>query len=434
VKRYKVLLIAEMANPEWASVPLEGWSHSCAIREFVDAHVVTQVRNAAAMDRAGWVEGRDFTALDTERIAKIMWSLSNKLRGGSGVGWTTATAVGIPSYYDFERTLWAQLGKRIQAKEWELVHRLTPLSPTYPSIIAGKCKRAGVPFVIGPLNGGVPWPKGFDTVRRAEKEWLSYVRNAYKLLPGYGATRRDSSAVAIGSIDTWQQFSAAHRHKCVYIPENAIDPVRFPEPSLRPTPTLPLKIAFVGRLVPYKGADMLIEAAAPLARDGKVEVDVFGDGPEMDKLKGMVANEALTERVRLHGWVKHTELHGHLAQADIFGFPSIREFGGAVVLEAMAMGLVPIVVDYGGPAELVTELTGYKATIGPRAHIVESFRSILAKLASDPSGIRDTGLRARERVFKHFTWQAKAAQVFEMYRWVLGDRPDRPDFGMPLPD
>ena len=423
-----------MANPEMASVPLEGWSHSAAIRKQADVHVVTQVRNKAAMERAGWVHGTDFTALDTEAVAKPIWALSNKLRGGSGVGWTTATAVGIPSYYYFEHLFWKMFGARIRAKEWDIVHRLTPLSPTYPSIIGGKCKRAGVPFVVGPINGGVPWPTGFDNVRRAEKEWLSYVRDAYKLLPGYAATRRHAAAVGIGSIDTWKQFADVHKHKAIYIPENAIDPARFPEPQPRDAATLPLRIAFIGRLVPYKGADMLLEACAPLVREGKCEVDVLGDGPEMPKLKEIVARENLGDRVRLHGWVKHTELHGHLSQADIFGFPSIREFGGAVVLEAMAMGLVPVVVAYGGPNELVTDSTGYRVPIGPRATLIESFRAILSEIADDPSGLRTMAERARERVLKHFTWDAKAAQVVGMYAWAAGDVKEKPDFGMPLPD
>ena len=43
------------------------------------------------------------------------------------------------------------------------------------------------------------------------------------------------------------------------------------------------------------------------------------------------------------------------------------------------------------------------------------------------------GERARERVFKYFTWKAKAEQVREVYRWLLGERA-QPDWGMPLAD
>ena len=84
-----------------------------------------------------------------------------------------------------------------------------------------------MPFVLGPLNGGLPWPKGFSYARVSEREWLSYVRGAYKLLPGYRATRRFAAAIITGSRDTRMQISQSQQHKTVYIPENAIDPTRF---------------------------------------------------------------------------------------------------------------------------------------------------------------------------------------------------------------
>jgi glycosyltransferase involved in cell wall biosynthesis len=99
----------------------------------------------------------------------------------------------------------------------------------------------------------------------------------------------------------------------------------------------------------------------------------------------------------------------------------------------MATGLVPIVADYGGPAELVSPRTGFVVPMGSRSRIVAGFRSALQKIVGDPGGLRAMGRAARDRVLRQFTWEAKAAQTFEVYRWVLGDR-ERPDFGMPLPD
>ena len=65
------LLIAEACNPQWVSIPLEGWSHSRAIMELTGGHLVTQIRNRDAILAAGLVEGRDFTAIDSERVAKL---------------------------------------------------------------------------------------------------------------------------------------------------------------------------------------------------------------------------------------------------------------------------------------------------------------------------------------------------------------------------
>jgi len=432
-RRRRVLLIAEAANPEWVSVPLVGWSHCRALADVVDSHLVTQVRNRDAILRAGLAEGDDFTAIDSEALAKPLYKLASWMRGGEGKGWTAVTALAAPSHAYFEHLLWKRLGGRLRAGEFDLVHRVTPLSPTTPSPLAARCRRLGVPFVVGPLNGGLPWPPGFDAERRREREWLSYVRSAYRLVPGYGATRRHASALVIGSVATWKQMPPWALDRCVYVPENGIDPKRFTTTVDRPVER-PLRVAFVGRLVPYKGADMLIEAAAPLVRAGAVRIDVLGDGPELERLTALVAREGLESGVDLAGWVDHRELQHRLVQSDVLGFPSVREFGGGVVLEAMALGLAPLVVDYGGPAELVTPTTGWRVPLGRRDAIVAGVRAALERLAARPESVRPTGRRARRRVLSTFTWEAKARQTLEVYRWVLGETPRRPDFGMPLPD
>ncbi|MCU0673544.1 MAG: glycosyltransferase [Myxococcota bacterium] len=429
--RIRALVIAEAANPEWVSVPLVGWSHANALREVADVHVVTQVRNREAFQRAGWVEGRDFTSLDTEYVARGMWHVGEVLRGGTGRGWTTVQALSVPSYYAFEAALLRQFAGALRRGEYDLIHRITPLSPTSPSILASPRLRSRVPFVVGPLNGGVPWPRQFDGARRAEREWLSYVRGAYRALPGHRTMLRHSNALIVGSRDTLAQIPARYHARCVYVPENGIDPSRF-DASPEVLPARPLRVAFVGRLVPYKGADMLIEALAPAVRRGDVVIDILGDGPEMEKLQRMRSELGVVDGVNLPGWIPHAELKSILARAAMFVFPSIREFGGGAVLEAMACGLVPMVIDYGGPAELVTSETGYLIPMGSRADIVDRLRrGVDDVLAEPPEALRERSRRARARVLESFTWQAKARQTLAIYEWVLGQR-TKPDFGTPL--
>lgn len=430
--RIRVLLIAEACNPEWTSVPLVGWSHAMALSRVTDAHVVTQVRNREAFERAGVPRDR-YTTIDSEKVAGLAYRAASLLRGGAGKGWTTSTALSALAYPYFERLAWREFGARIEAREFDVVHRITPLTPTAPSPLARRCRAAGVPFVVGPLNGGVPWPRGFDSARRREREWLSYVRGAYRWLPGYRGTRANAAAILVGSRDTLAQVPARYRDRCVYIPENAVDPARFPERGDPSTPP-PLRVAFIGRLVPYKGADMLLEAAVPLVREGKVVIDVVGDGPEMGSLRAQAEREGIAGGVEFAGWVPQGELASRLAGAHVFAFPSVREFGGAVVLEAMAMGLVPIVLDYGGPGELVTPRTGVAIPMGSRNEIVARFREALARFVADGSGLPAMARAGRARVMSRFTWEAKASQVVEVYRWVLGRRADRPDFGVPFRD
>ena len=431
----RVLLIAEAANPDWVSVPLVGWSLARALTDLCAAHVVTHVRNRDAIARAGWTEGQDFTAIDSEAVARPMWlsrrascgaaraSAVDDEHGSSRRSRTTTSRA--PRVATVRRRHFAR-------REYDIVHRITPLSPTIPSLVAHRCRRAGVPFVWGPVNGGIAWPPGFQDVIRAEGEWLSYLRAAHRLLPAYRATRRDASAIMVASGATMKEL-ALYEDKCVYVPENAIDPARFDGALPRGPARGPLRVAFVGRLVPYKGADMLIEAAAPLVRDGSVTLEIIGDGPQRGALDALVRERELGAGVVFTGWIPNDKLGERLARAEVFGFPSVREFGGGVVLEAMALGLVPLVVDYGGPGELVTDRTGFRVPIGPRAALIAGFRETLGHLVTARDSIAEMGARARARVQTLFTWRAKAHQVLDVYEWVLGRAP-KPSLGMPFPD
>ena len=424
-RRPRVLVLAEAANPEWVSVPLIGWSLARALLEVADVHLVTQIRNREAILRAGLTEGVEFTAIDSEALARPLWALGKVLRMGEGKGWTALQAVSAISYPYHERLIWKQFGPALRAGEYDVVHRVTPLSPTQVSPLARKCAKLGVPFVVGPLNGGVPWPREFDAARRQEREWLSYLRGAYKAMPGRGAMLDHAAAIIAGSHHTASEIPAAHQEKVIWLPENAIDPIRFAKPNTAEPGVL--RACFIGRLVPYKGPDMLLEAAEPLLRAGRMTLDVIGDGPVMPQLKAMA--EGLPG-VTLHGWLDHAQVQDVASRCSVLSFPSVREFGGGVVLEAMALGLAPLIVDYAGPAELVTPETGYTVPLGDRAAIVDGFRTALVRLADDPAGVAATGARARETIAREFTWAAKAAQIAQVYDWVLGRAAQKPYFAI----
>ena len=417
-RSYKILLIAEAANPEWTSVPLIGWSLSRALAKLADSHIITHVRNRDAFERAGLIEGHDFTSIDNEIFASPLFKLSTRLSGGGGTGWTIITAFSSLAYYSFEQEIWRRFGERICAHEFDLVHRITPLSPTNQSLIAKRLAKHNVPFVIGPLNGGVPWPKAFVDRQHAEREWLSHVRWLYKLMPYYRSTRRYSAALIAGSKYTYGQFPRWAKEKCVYIPENGVDLERFKNSRIR-SACLPLKGAFVGRLVPYKGADMLLEAAAKFLKEGQLELHIIGDGPQRALLETMVEQFEVRNRVHFHGWVPHIEVQETLRACDFLALPSIREFGGGVVVESMALGVAPIVADYAGPSELVDDKTGIRVGFHDKQSLIEGMRDAFSLVIHSPQTLDTLGAAGREKVLGKLTWEAKARQIVAVYDAVL---------------
>jgi glycosyltransferase involved in cell wall biosynthesis len=172
----------------------------------------------------------------------------------------------------------------------------------------------------------------------------------------------------------------------------------------------------------------------PLIKAGEMTLELVGDGPERENLQKVIDRDGLASGVKLAGWVEHSQLPARLAEADILTFPSIHEFGGAVVLEAMAVGVVPVVVNYGGPGDLVTEKTGFTIPLGNRAGMVLSLRSILADLASHPEKIEAKSAAARQRAPEQFSWESKARQVRQVYEWVCRPETIKPQFPMPTGD
>ena len=101
----------------------------------------------------------------------------------------------------------------------------------------------------------------------------------------------------------------------------------------------------------------------------------------------------------------------------------MREFGGGVVLEAMALGVVPVIADYAGPGELVDDATGFRIPMGSRADLVAGLRAQLQAIAADPGVLPAMAQAGQARVMRDFTWTAKAGQVERIWQAVIAGAP-----------
>lgn len=414
----KTLLIAEQANPDWVSVPLIGWSLATAIARRTPCIIATHVRNRSAIEAQPLPKSAEIVYVDNEHVAAKLHKLANLIRGGAGKGWTTVTALEAIAYYSFESELWRLFRDDVTRGRISLVHRITPLSPTAPGVLAKKCAQAGVPFIVGPLNGGLPWPKGFVGLRAAEREWLSYVRPLYRLLPGYSSLRKFSSLIIAGSTATREQIDRQYHAKTVLIPENGVEATSVARQKLS-TPTRPLKCVFVGRLVPYKCPDLLIRAARDAIEGGNISVEIIGDGPMMSELRELASTLVGASKILFTGWLPHKEVLGKIRSADLLVLPSVREFGGGVVLEAMACGVPAIVADYGGPAELVDDQCGIRVPFFDRDSLERNLRGAIDSVVAAPERLVAMSEACLSRVSSEFTWDAKAKKITDLYRVVL---------------
>lgn len=418
----RVLILADDCNPEWPSLPVVGFNTCRAIGDVADTTVVTQVRNRPNIEKVGMGRAK-VVYVDNEYVAAPVHRLAIWLRGGDKVAWTTNVAMTYPSYIAFEREVWRRFRRELRDGQFDIVHRLTPMSPTLPSPMAAW---SPVPFVLGPLNGGLPWPSQYLGEQKRERERLSNVRSAHRVLPYYRSTYARSTVLAAFQ-HTIDDLLPMARRRAIDFPEVGFDPATF-HPSANRQESDTLTFLFVGRLVPYKCADVVVEAFARVPELRRHRLRIVGDGPERPMLEQKIRENNLQSQVELVGWKSQAGVAEEMRSADVFAFPSIRELGAGVVIEAMACGLPSVVIDYGGPGGLIRNGTGIRVPLQPKESVISAFGQAMARLGADPAATRRMGEAASDFVFREYTWDKKAGKFYEVYEWVLGRRSARPSF------
>jgi glycosyltransferase involved in cell wall biosynthesis len=113
-----------------------------------------------------------------------------------------------------------------------------------------------------------------------------------------------------------------------------------------------LELLFVGRLVPVKQADLLVEA---VRRVEAARLEIVGDGPELQRLQELAAELSVTDRVTFAGPLGHDEVMLRLARADALVLSSSHEGLPHVLIEALAMGTPVVASRAGGMAEVLQD-------------------------------------------------------------------------------
>jgi len=174
-------------------------------------------------------------------------------------------------------------------------------------------------------------------------------------------------------------------------------------------------VLFVGRLVYYKGCDILIRSLV----DVDADLAVVGEGPLESELKELAQSLGLAERIRFHGRISDEELSVLYQQCDIFVLPSTlpTECFGLVQVEAMLCGkpVINTELPTGVPWVSVQGETGLTVTPGD----VDSLRQALNSLITDSALCHRLGAAARDRARELFTLDRHVEAVASIYREFL---------------
>jgi glycosyltransferase involved in cell wall biosynthesis len=195
--------------------------------------------------------------------------------------------------------------------------------------------------------------------------------------------------------------------------------------SVRQETRRPLRALGVGRLVPKKGFDVLVEACR-LLQERKVEFEalIVGEPDEHEAaLRKQIQALGLTKQVRLTGPMKQAQLYEEYRRATTFCLPCrVLENGDRdgipnVLMEAMACGLPVITTSVSGIPEIIKDGVNGQliAPDDPQALV-----TALLRVEDDPVLARNFSLNAQQTVREQFDGEMFAAQLAGLFRSALG--------------
>jgi ubiquinone/menaquinone biosynthesis C-methylase UbiE len=178
-------------------------------------------------------------------------------------------------------------------------------------------------------------------------------------------------------------------------------------------------IVALGRMVPKKGFDRLLEAWAQIGDDyPRARLCIGGNGPLLETLRNEVENLGIDGQTDLPGRIPWDHAPDFLAAADLFVLPSNRDRAGnidglpTVLLEAMSSGLPVVASDLGGiPLVVEDGANGYLIPPGD----VDALAQRLHTLLKDPSERERLGKAARASVVESFNWDNVARRLTKIF-------------------
>lgn len=307
----------------------------------------------------------------------------------------------------------------------------TPIAPGMRAAIRAAASGPEPADVIQ-LNHPYPWGEaawlasgaktpmviGYHADITRQKRLLTLYRPVLDRVFGRAAAVVASSPNIVAGSEVLSRYAG----KCRVIPYG-IEPSRYDA-----TPAIAARVAalraaherpvvlFVGRLVYYKGADVLVRAM----RGVDADLVIVGSGPLEGRLRELAVAGGVSERVTFLPTQRFEELVAHYRAADVLCLPSTAraESFGIVQLEAQACGVPCVSTDIPTSVPYVN-LDGVTGTTVPVGD-VDALTGALQRLVTDADLRALLGRQARERVLAEFTVERMASSYLALYRELSG--------------
>jgi glycosyltransferase involved in cell wall biosynthesis len=386
------------------------WNLIGQIARSHDVWVITQARNKNGIERA-------FIANSVNRVTFVYCDL----RGWTE--WLWNNQISNHLYYYLWQILAYQRARRLHGNiHFDLAHHITFANDWMPSFIGAFLP---IPFIWGPIGGGHKTPKALlreytFAQRLGDKFRLVAQWVGRNVLVSRRLCQKRAKAILVCNYETRNKIPPHLRHKAHMFPVNSLSENNIQESRLPISKNEIFRILSVGRLRPLKGFGLAIKAYSEFSKKYPQSIfEIIGDGIEESRLKSLTKQLKVDKRVIFSPWLPRNEVMRRMNYCDVFLFPSFREGGGAVIVEAMANGKPVIGLATGGPAFHIQPEWGIKIIPSAYDQILADIVTALERLYLDSNLRLSLGKAALQRAKDYYLLDRLGEKLEFIYKQAL---------------
>jgi len=414
MKRLNMLVSAYACNPlateeSYPGEAVLGWNLIKQINRFHDVSVLTRTYNREGIEEAieqGKINGIKFHYLTLPKFLSVL----------------KRNFLGFSLYYLIWQIKAFYIAKKLCKKNrYDFFHHITFNNDWMPSFIGAYLP---LPFIWGPMGGGQRVPRSF----KKTIHWKNRINQNLRL-SGQWFWRntwfrrrcvKKALAILVCNTDTEDKLKT-DENKLFFYPVNGISSeelIKSPDIVEEKSPVF--QIIYAGRLDAIKGINLGIEAFHVFSEKfRKSFFKIIGVGPERDRLANLIKSLNIQDQVELIPWMEREELLEQLRISDVLLFPSFRDGGGQVLIEAMACGKPVIGINVGGPGFHIQKEWGIKIEPKDPDYTIQEMAKALEILYVDEKLRKDMGAAGRRRTEDFYLWEKLGDRLQQIYKDVL---------------
>jgi glycosyltransferase involved in cell wall biosynthesis len=299
--------------------------------------------------------------------------------------------------------------------DFDFIHHVTLVSYRFPSLLC----LLNIPFIYGPISGGEEIPCELKKNFNLRSKFLEFIRELnnklIKYSPLVNLTFKKSLKIIVTSEATKNKIPKKYHHKVLV--ELAISLDKKKLSKINEIASLDNKhflFCYAGVLEHRKGINILLKIINKLKQNNYNFIfSFFGDGILRLYIKKYILDNNLSNSVKLFGNLNQLKLHEEMGKNQLLLFPSLRDSGGLILLEAMSIGLPSAILNLAGPSEIITNDCGIVIDVLNKNEdeIVDEFYIEIEKLIIDKKRLTKMSQNCLLRI-KNFSLNNKINKIY----------------------